>query len=79
MSLCVVVDTAASGVLRATDTVPCLSFVALTVDEYASLNNSPLNLSAGDGFALSVAVIGVWAAGFAVRAAVRALDTADTD
>lgn len=33
----------------------------------------PFNLSASDGFLLSVAIVGVWAAAFAVRAAIRAL------
>lgn len=37
-----------------------------------------LHFTAEDGFVLSAAVIGVWAAAFAIRALVRVLDVGDT-
>lgn len=41
------------------------------------LNNNPFLWSAEDGFILSAAVVGVWAAAFATRALIRALNAAD--
>ncbi len=73
MAQCAVIDTAASGVLRASSDDPCTGFVLLSPTEYGLLNNSPLNLSAEDGAAIAVAIVGVWAGAFFWRAAIRAL------
>jgi len=60
-------DPAASGA--------CTNLVVLSADEYANWQNNPLNLSAEDGLTLSVAILGVWAVAWSIRALVRALDT----
>ena len=74
MPQCVIDD---GGTLKTSAADPCTGFFVLTPADYAGLNNSPLNLSAEDGFALSVAVVGVWACAFAARAVIRTLDVAD--
>lgn len=73
MAQCAVIDTAASGVLRASDADPCTGFVLLSPTEFGLLNNSPLNLSAEDGFLVAAAIVGVWAMAFSWRAARLAL------
>jgi hypothetical protein len=55
----------------------CSSLVVLSVDEYANWQNNPLNLSASDGFLMSVAIVGIWGAAFGWRALVRVLDNND--
>lgn len=72
---CVVVDSAASDVLRATAAEPCLGFVVLSPTEYSAWVVSPLNLSAEDGVLLSTAILGVWAVAWSFRALARALNT----
>jgi hypothetical protein len=62
-------DAAASGA--------CSSLVVLSVDEYANWQNNPLNLSASDGFLMSVAIVGIWGAAYGWRALVRTLDNND--
>lgn len=56
---------------------PCTSLVLLTPAEYAAMAASPFYLSSEDGFVLGSAIVGVWAAAFAIRAAVRAVGAAD--
>lgn len=56
---------------------PCTSFVLVTPAEYSAIAASPFYLTAEDGFLLGSAVVGVWAAAFAIRAAIRALDVAE--
>ena len=55
----------------------CSSLVVLSVDEFANWQSNPLNLSASDGFLMSVAIVGIWGAAFGWRALVRTLDTND--
>jgi hypothetical protein len=52
---------------------PCTALVLLTPAEYGALSHNPFVLSPEDGLLISGAVVGVWAAAFAVRAAIRAL------
>jgi hypothetical protein len=52
---------------------PCTALVLLTPAEYSALSQNPFILSPEDGLLLSGAVVGVWAAAFGVRAAIRAL------
>ncbi len=54
---------------------PCTGFLLLSPAEYAQVVASPFNLTAEDGLTLSVAILGVWAVAWSIRALVRALDT----
>lgn len=63
-------STAASG-------AACTDLVVLSADEYANWQNNPLNLSASDGLALSVAILSVWGTAFAWVAVKRALGAND--
>lgn len=60
-----------------TSTGGCPGYVLVTGTEFAAFGSSPFLLSLEDGFAWSVAIVGVWAAAFAVRALIRALNAAD--
>ena len=75
MAQCVVFDT--NGFLVESLASPCTSLVVLTPTEYGLLNNSPLNLSLEDGALLGSSIVGIWAAAFAFRAAIRALHSDD--
>jgi hypothetical protein len=70
MAQCVVIS---AGAVVESTADPCTGFVLITPTEYGLLNISPLNLSAEDGLLLASAIVGVWAAAFSIRAAVRAL------
>ena len=63
-------QTAASG-------AACTSMVVLSADEYANWQNNPLNLSASDGLALSVAILSVWAMAFTWCSISSALNVSD--
>lgn len=52
--------------------------VLLYPDEYARLANSPWNLSVADGSAIGASILAVWAVGFGIRWAVRALRVTDS-
>ena len=72
MAQCVAIDTA--GAVVQDLSTPCTGLVLLTPAEYAAIATNPFQLTAEDGFILSVAIIGVWAAAFSIRAVIRALD-----
>jgi len=67
---CVVID---AGAVVESSADPCTGFILLTPTEYGLMNISPLNLSSEDGLLLASAIVGVWAAAFSIRAAIRAL------
>jgi len=74
MGQCVVVgNVGGTDVLVPSASDPCTGFVLLNATEYSAWLVSPLNLSAEDGLTLSVAILGVWATAWSIRALVRAL------
>jgi len=75
MAQCVAVDGSGFVVAASAPPAECTSFVLLNPLEYGLWINSPLNLSLEDGAVLGGAIVGIWAAAFAWRAAIRALDT----
>lgn len=75
MANCVAID--ADGYVVNAPTEPCIGLVLLTPAEYAHIASSPFNLSSEDGLALSAAIVGVWAAAYMWRAAVRTLNVND--
>lgn len=76
MAQCVVVTTlSGTDVLTPSSSDPCTGFVLLNPTEYSAWLVSPLNLSAADGLTLSVAILGVWAIAWGIRALARALNT----
>jgi len=58
---------------------PCSTFVLVTPAEYSAMALNPFILTPEDGLILSAAIVGVWSAAFAWRAAIRALGTNDGD
>ena len=58
---------------------PCTTFVLVTPAEYAAQASNPFVLTPEDGLLISAAIVGVWAAAFSWRAAIRALGTNDGD
>lgn len=54
---------------------PCSGGIVLSQAEYDAIQASPLNLSAEDGLTLSVAIVGVWAVAWCVRALVHTLNS----
>jgi hypothetical protein len=50
---------------------------ACTVTVQLEITNPLLNLDTAEGAQIAIAVIAVWAVGFAVRVAVKALNTSD--
>lgn len=76
MAQCVAID-GASGALVVVDVAPCTSLLVLTPAEYATLANSPWFLSPEDGALVGASIVGVWAAAYFWRAAVRALNVGD--
>ena len=66
MAQCVAVNADGSLSLSASD--PCTELVVLTPAEYSTLATNPLNLSAEDGALMSIAIVGVWAVAWSIRA-----------
>lgn len=58
---------------------PASDLVLLTAQEYEALQPpvSPFAMSPADGLMLGGAIVSAWAAAFAVRAVIRALNAAD--
>lgn len=75
MAQCITFDASGFAVQSAAD--PCTTAVVLTPAEYGALAANPLNLSLEDGALLGGAIVGIWAAAFAFRAAIRALNADD--
>jgi len=76
MAQCVAVaNVSGTDVLVPSSADPCTGLVVLTPSEYSAWVVSPLNLSAEEGAALSVAILAVWSVAWAARALVRALGT----
>lgn len=67
MTQCIVIDPAASDVLRASSADPCTGFVALTPVEYASLADVPWHLTPAEGLELGGAILAVWGAAWGIR------------
>lgn len=52
---------------------------ALLIPTAADQANNPFVMSAADGGAVAVAIVGVWCAGFACRALIRVLNSGDSN
>jgi hypothetical protein len=76
MPQCVAID--GSGYMVAAS-APCTTAVVLSPTEYSLWLNSPLNLSLEDGVVIAGGIVGCWAAAFAWRAAIRALNSDDAN
>jgi hypothetical protein len=70
MGQCVVI---ASGAVVESLADPCTGFVLLTPAEYSAMAANPFVLSAEDGAAVAMAVVGVWVVAFAFRALFRVI------
>ena len=75
MAQCVAIN--ALGQVVASSADPCNTFVILTPVEFSLMSSIPWNLSLEDGAVISAAIVGIWAAAFAWRAAIRALGSDD--
>jgi len=80
MAQCVAfADAGASAPVLMAAPEPCTTFVLVTPAEYAAQSQNPFVLTPEDGLLVSAAIVGVWAAAFLWRAAIRALGTNDGD
>jgi hypothetical protein len=75
------IDITSEGVLTATADVVCgpAQYVMLTQAELDQYTASPFHLSAGEGGLVAVGIVGVWAAAFAFRSAIRALNSGNPE
>lgn len=69
---CVVID-GSGQVVESTDT-PCTGFYLLTPAEAELATTNPFHLSPEDGFYVASAILAVWAAAWAWRSLIAALD-----
>jgi len=67
--------------LVVTSAIECAptDYVLITLAELDQHTASPFRLSAAEGGLVSVAILGVWAAAFAFRAAIRAINSGDPE
>lgn len=75
------IDFTPENVVVVTTDVQCgpSQYVLITSDELSTFTASPFHLSAGEGGLVAVAILGVWAAAFSVKAAVRALNSGEPE
>jgi hypothetical protein len=72
MALCATVNSAQQVVIvlpQPANISTCALLIPTTEDSL----NSPFNLTPADGYAIAVAIVGVWAVGFGIRAIARVL------
>ena len=78
MAQCAVIaSVSGTDVLVPSSADPCTGLVVLTPAEYAAIAASPFALSAEDGLALSVAIVGVWSAAYFWRSVRKSLEAND--
>lgn len=74
MAQCVaIVTVAGQDVLAPVADDPCTTMVVVSPAEYGALSQNPFLLDAEDGMVWAVAIVGIWSAAYAWRAAMRAL------
>ena len=61
------------GALAGPDGCPIDAYIALTPAEFNTYMVSPFKLGSDEAGAISVAVLGIWAIGFGIRMAIRAI------